>query len=256
MERFAGDIDLDDGTTIVVQPLEEVRDEQKEIFRNEESSVSVAEGHPLERVEEGYTAAVQQAPPPRAIVKQNIVSSSTKPVGTRWAVAAPEVDITGDWEVIVTDEFKQAYDQYLTELGQPILVRSVALGIISLTTELTKQTDNGKSLLIRGQNVRGTWDRTLVASGTEVGKDDYTPLVIPVMSADSEKVEAESWWEADGHVHVSWLRGVKKYGGGAFESRRFLDGDVYVCESTFHPDDNSKQPNRIVWRFRRRSNNE
>ena len=132
-----------------------------------------------------------------------------------------------------------------------MLVRSVALGIISLTTEGTKQTNQGKSLLIRGQNVRGTWDRTLVASGTEIGKNEYSPLIVPVMSADSEKVEAECWWEADGHVHVSWLRGVRKYGGGAFESRRYLDGETYVCESTFHSDDNGKQPNRIVWSFRR-----
>jgi hypothetical protein len=167
-------------------------------------------------------------------------------------VAAPGVDLTGDWELIVTDQFKHDYDRYLAELGQPILVRSVALGIISLTTEVTKQTDNGKSLLIRGQNVRGTWDRTLVASGTEVGVDDFAPLQIPVMSADSEKVEAESWWENEGRVHVSWLRGVTKYGGGAFESRRYLDGDTYVCESTFHPKDVNKSPNKIVWRFRRR----
>jgi hypothetical protein len=178
---------------------------------------------------------------------------SNKPVGSRWAVAADDVNLSGNWEVVVTDEFKKDYDLYLTELGQPLLVRSVALGIISLTTEFVEQAQGGKSLLIRGKNVRGTWDRTLVASGTEPGLDTYTPLQIPVMSADSEKVEAESWWEDNGRSHVSWLRGVKKYGGGAFESRRYLNGDEYVCESTFHPDSVNKKPIQLVWRFRRQT---
>lgn len=200
----------------------------------------------------GTVGSTSTTEPTMPMTKSGVVSMNQKPTGKRWAVAAPGVDLTGDWELIVTDQFKQDYDRYLAELGQPILVRSVALGIISLTTEVTKQTDMGKSLLIRGQNVRGTWDRTLVASGTDVGVDDFTPLQIPVMSADSEKVEAESWWEDDGRVHVSWLRGVTKYGGGAFESRRYLDGDTYVCESTFHPKDVNKSPNQIVWRFRRR----
>lgn len=178
-------------------------------------------------------------------------ASTRKPVGRRWAVASDNVNLSGNWEVVVTDDFKIEYDHYLTELGQPLLVRSVALGIISLTTEFVEQAQQGKSLLIRGKNVRGTWDRTLVASGTEPGVDTFTPLQIPVMSADSEMVEAESWWEDDGRCHVSWLRGVKKYGGGAFESRRYLDGNEYVCESTFHPSNPNKKPNRLVWRFRR-----
>jgi hypothetical protein len=180
-------------------------------------------------------------------------TTRTKPKGDRWQVAAPDIDMTGDWEVIVTDKFKHEYDKYLLELGQPMLVRSVAMGIIGQTTEETKQTDNGKSLLIRGRNLRGVWDRTLVASGTDIGHDEYEPLQIPVMSADSEQVKAESWWEEEGTVHVSWLRGVTKYGGGAFESRRYLDdnGDTYVCESTFHPNNKKKGPLSLTWRFRR-----
>jgi len=258
MELLVDEIDLEDGTAIVAQPLEEACDKLPVVVQDEKStndtSVSI-QGGPLKTNEEGSTVARRLAPPTKDTVQQKRISSSSKPAGTRWAVAAPDVDLTGEWVVLVTDEFKQEYDRYLTQLGQPMLVRSVALGIISLTTEVTKQFDSGKSLLIRGQNVRGTWDRTLVASGTEIGQDDYTPLIIPVMSADSEKVEAESWWEDDGRVHVSWLRGVKKYGGGAFESKRFLDGDTYVCESTFHPNDSGKQPNRIIWRFRRQSAN-
>jgi hypothetical protein len=128
----------------------------------------------------------------------------------------------------------------------------VAVGIIGQTSEETQQTDHGKSLLIRGKNLRGVWDRTLVSSGTDVGIDVYIPLCIPVMTADSEKVEAESWWEEEGTVHVSWLRGVSKYGGGSFESRRYLEdgGDTLVCDSTFYPDDAMKEPNSISWRFR------
>jgi hypothetical protein len=257
MELLVDEVDLDDGTTIMAQPLEEAPDEEVSVvFRDGKSiklsSVTVRDEN-LEAQEGGPTIAARLAPPQKSTVKPNKLSSRSKPVGTRWAVAAPDVDLTGDWEVIVTDEFKKEYDQYLTELGQPMLVRSVALGIISLTTEVTKQTDNGKALLIRGKNVRGIWDRTLVSSGSEIGMDEFTPLVVPVMSADSEEVEAESWWEADGHVHVSWLRGVKKYGGGAFESRRYLDGDTYVCGSTFHPEDISKPSHKIVWRFQRQT---
>jgi hypothetical protein len=171
--------------------------------------------------------------------------SDPQPRGSRWAVAAPGVDLSGDWELIVTDDFRKDYDHYLAALGQPLLVRTVALSIIGRTTEETKQADDGKSLLIRGKNVRGVWDRTLVASGADA------PLKIPVMTADSEKVEAESWWEEAGSVHVSWLRGVTKYGGGCFESRRYLDDDIFVCEGSFHPNDEMKEPSSITWRFRR-----
>jgi len=173
------------------------------------------------------------------------------PVGSRWAVAGDGVDLSGNWELIVTDQFRTDYDAYLTALGQPMLVRSVALGIVSLTTELVEQAQRGKLLSISGKNVRGIWDRTLVSSGTEPGVDTYTPLQIPVMSADSERVEAESWWEGNGRYHISWLRGFKKYGGGAFESRRYLNNDEYVCESTFHPTGASRKPIHLVWRFRR-----
>jgi hypothetical protein len=200
------------------------------------------------------TAVSESAAPTKsqATSPSKEIKAATTPMGTRWAVAASGIDLTGDWDVIVTDEFRTEYDRYLDNLGQPLLVRTVAVGIIGQTNEETQQTDHGKSLLIRGKNLRGIWDRTLVSSGTDVGIDEYTPLCIPVMTADSEKVEAESWWEDEGTVHVSWLRGVSKYGGGSFESRRYLDdgGDTYVCDSTFHPDDAMKEPNSITWRFR------
>ena len=45
----------------------------------------------------------------------------------------------------------------------------------------------------------------------------------------------------------------KKYGGGDFESVRYveegLDGNVLVCESFFHPKDASKKKAVVNWRF-------
>jgi hypothetical protein len=174
-------------------------------------------------------------------------------VGNRWAIAGSCTNLSGDWELLVTDNFRRQYDKYLESLGQPRLVRSVALGIVAQTTEKIVQTDQGRSLLVVGRNIRGTWSRTLVASGTDLDHDEFIPQLVPITSADSELVEAESWWEDNGTIHVSWMTGVTKYGGGSFESRRYLedDGQVYVCESTFHPTDTRKQPNKITWRFRR-----
>jgi hypothetical protein len=180
-------------------------------------------------------------------------SARTKPAEDRWAIAGDGVDLSGNWQVVVSEEFKREYDHYLERLGQPALVRTVALGIIGRTTEELSMTD-GKSLLIRGTNIRGIWDRTLVASGSDIGVDEFEPLHVSIMTADSEKVEAESWWELEGTVHVSFLRGISRYhGGGSFESRRYLedDGEIYVCESTFYFNDTSREPNKLTWRFRK-----
>jgi hypothetical protein len=66
------------------------------------------------------------------------------------------------------------------------------------------------------------------------------------------------------------LRGVRKYGGGSFESLRYLEAGAdddpnnilpkattLVCVSTFHPDDPSQERASVTWRFQRRktSNN-
>jgi hypothetical protein len=181
----------------------------------------------------------------------------SKPVGDRWAISDDKVDLTGNWELLATDDFRKEYDRYLEQLGQPKLVRSVALGIVGQTTEQLRQSDKGRSLLIVGRNIRGVWSRTLVASGTDFDNDEFVPLFVPITSADSEQVEAESWWENCGTVHVSWMRGVTKYGGGSFESRRYLvdNNTVYVCESSFFPNDPSKEPIQITWRFQRQPSN-
>ena len=168
---------------------------------------------------------------------------------TKSPTSAKNIDLSGDWNLIVTDDFKQEYERYLTLLGQPFFVRSVALSIVALTTESTKQTNNGKELLIKGQNLRGVWERTLVTeSDNDADKNTIT-------TADGEQVACEAWWEKGGTVHRSWLRGVQKYGGGSFESKRFLEneGSVLVCESIFHPTDESREKATVTWRFQRQS---
>ena len=76
---------------------------------------------------------------------------------------------------------------------------------------------------------------------------------ITMITADKEMVQAESWWEENGTVHRSWIRGVKKYGGGDFETKRFLtDDDKLVCESKFHAyGGGDKDKAAIRWTFER-----
>jgi hypothetical protein len=184
-------------------------------------------------------------------------SPSDDIIGDRWAVAAPTVDLSGHWDIkpFVTENFKRQYDNYLRLLGQPGIVRSVAVSIVGLTTEETAQSDQGRELLIRGRNVRGIWERTLTASGADRASvnGEYTPVQTVIITADAEAVQSEAWWEQEGTVHRSWLRGVTKYGGGEFESKRYLEdgGNVLVCESTFHPADPSREKAHVTWRFQR-----
>ena len=175
----------------------------------------------------------------------------------RWAVSAPHVDLSGDWTLNVNDEFIEEYDEYLRLLGINAFVRRIACSVISRTTEVTRQTDSGRTLYLNGTNPKGNWERVLIASG----RPDYSPhededfehLRQPIKTADAEDVEAEAWWEDDRTKHRSWLIGGKKYGGGDFESLRYLseNGNVLVCESTFHPSDTTKQKAQVTWRFRR-----
>jgi len=145
------------------------------------------------------------------------------------------VDLSGNWTLVVTDDFLQEYDAYLQGLGQPLLVRKVALGLVDRTTEETRQVSSDE-LFVCGRNVRGTWERTL------------TTQTSTIRTADGEAVQAQAWWE--NNVHVSWLRGVTKYGGGDFESRRYMDKDgQLVCESIFHG--KQRGPAKVTWRFAR-----
>jgi hypothetical protein len=173
--------------------------------------------------------------------------ASSIQIGQRSAVAAPSVDFSGHWNIEVTDEFKEQYDRYLRMLGQPSLVRSIALSIVALTTEEIIQKKQGRDLTIRGRNVRGVWERTMRSSCAD------EKIRLPVVTADGEEAEVEAWWEKNGSMHVSWMRGVQKYGGGDFESKRYIDdyGQALVCESTFHPSDATREKVQIKWRFRK-----
>lgn len=179
-------------------------------------------------------------------------------VPDRSPLAATDVDLSGKWDLIVTEEFKKEYDKYLEGLGQPFFVRSVALSIVGLTTEETIHSEQGRELFIRGRNIRGVWERTLLASEGVVRGSDGNPKHerTPIKTADDEPVEAEAWWEDDGRVHRSWLVGATNYGGGDFESKRYLErgldgSDILVCESTFHPKDTAREKASVTWRFKR-----
>lgn len=167
-------------------------------------------------------------------------SNMTSPI-TR-STTTTTTDLSGSWKLLVNETFLQQYEQYLIQLGQPFWVRSIALSIVARTTEQTKQTSNGESLWIQGTNVRGTWERTLLTTTTTAAAANAT-----LFTADGELVQYEAWWE--GPVHVSWLHGVQKYGGGSFESRRYLVDTGLVCESTFHPVDPSREAAHVKWTF-------
>jgi hypothetical protein len=220
-----------------------------EVLENVQAAAELTEVAPIET--SPISGIVEVTGIPQSVMEVapgNVATTTVAPrkIVARSDVSAPDMDLSGEWNIITTEEFKKDYDKYLTLLGQPFIVRSVALSIVGLTTEETVQSDGGRTLFIRGQNARGVWERTLTASTSE------NPLKTPIVTVDSEKVEAEAWWEDNGRVHKSWLRGVQKYGGGDFESKRYLEGGkVFVCNTIFHPRDQSREKARVTWRFRR-----
>ena len=129
----------------------------------------------------------------------------------RWAMSAPNVDLSGEWTLIADDSFKAEYDAYLKQLGFNGITRKVACSLIARTTEETKQIDNGRELYLKGTNPKGAWERTLTASGypdfeTEadhVEGEDYNHHKTSIKTADSEDVDAEAWWEEKGTKHRS-----------------------------------------------------
>ena len=78
-----------------------------------------------------------------------------------------------------------------------------------------------------------------------------------------ESVSVASWWEEEGTVHHSWVVGGTRYGGGDFENKRYLsdNGNILVCESTFHPREDGNREEKtngeerekacVTWRFLR-----
>jgi hypothetical protein len=188
--------------------------------------------------------AVQELQQTTATEGTTSVSDSTEL--DRSAVAS--VDLSGIWELVVTEEFKAQYNRYLELMGLPYLVRSVAVNVIGMTKDEIRQSDDGRSLYIKAKNAKGIWERTLIASGPD------QVVLEPIQAADGEEVLAEAWWANNGTVHHSWLKGGgKRYGFGSFESRRYLqdDGETLICESIFHPRDTRREKPTMLWKFHR-----
>jgi len=183
----------------------------------------------------------------------------------RWAMSAPNTNLSGSWILLVTDDFLLEYDQYLTGLGFNYFTRKVALKVIYHTSEVMEQMEGGRQLRIIGSNPKGVWDRSLTATtptattaeeGEEEGEEGdgliHRHGQFNTTTADGEECLSEAWWEEEGTVHCSFLLGGgSKYGGGDFESRRYLEegGNVYSCESTFHPKTDGVDPVSITWKF-------
>jgi hypothetical protein len=193
-------------------PEEVVVDEvSTETKAQEEVKVSSDTAAPVEDVENAEIAE-----------EKELVAARIMPTGDRWAVAASGVDLSGTWKLIASDTFKKQYDCYLKNLGQPSLVRSVAVSIVEMTSEEVVQKDEGRSLCIKGKNLRGVWERTLESSGSdfEAALTETEHTRVPLLTADKERVEAEAWWEKEGTSHISWLRGVKKVWRGRLRKHK------------------------------------
>ena len=234
-----------------VEPVEE------EVVLTQMENLAAVEDETKSELTELLAAAeIETLKAPPISKKQTDIAESVIATSSRQATACPTVDLSGSWTLIVDDAFKSQYDDYLRKLGQPMLVRTVALTVIGSTKEETKQMNDGQQLFIKGTNVRGSWERTLEASETNVdGKTTIHAVeghvLKPMITADDEEVEVASWWEENGTVHKSWVVGGKKYGGGDFENRRYLtdDGNILVCESIFHPNDAGREKASVTWRF-------
>jgi len=182
----------------------------------------------------------------------------TLPTNTRSKTCAHHTDLSGSWTLVIADNFLLEYDNYLTALGINYFVRKVALQVIYQTTEVIEQSsEGGTELRIIGSNPKGVWDRTLIASnGVKVENNDgdkFTHERFQTTTAEGEDIMSEAWWEEGGTVHRSiLLDAASKYGGGDFESKRFLDAeDNYICVSTFHPQTEGMKPVSITWKYSR-----
>jgi hypothetical protein len=188
--------------------------------------------------------------------KENDSSRTTTlslPTGPRWAVAHPEIDLSGTWKPVVTNEFKKEYDTYLQNCGTNFAFRQVCLNFCSMVRETIQQEDHGRVLHLMDTSPGGSWKRSLISSGanytcsaslsqkSRVVEEDYQPIYTSFVDPDNEIVQVEAWWENQGRVHTSFLRNKPKVRGGEFESKRYLTTDEatgeiqLVCESSFHP---------------------
>jgi len=238
------------------------------------SSTTVKEGINDNVTTENSGHIVTKIVPPAVVAVQDSSNNNSnqnqdhKHKHKRWAMSDPTVDLSGTWKLIVDDAFKKQYDGYLSKLGFGWTIRSVACSVIGRTEEHIYQTDDGRSLQIKGINPKGTWDRSLIASGypdfdtipsnasspaavsTSTSNYERQHKKIRIKTAESDDVVAEAWWEQKGTVHRSWLKGGMKYGGGDHESRRYLtdNGATLVCESIFHGATTTAE---VTWRYTR-----
>lgn len=179
----------------------------------------------------------------KAVADSTADGASVEVTPPKQQQASPTTQVfSGAWKLIASEEFKKQYDAYLNNLGQPKLVRGVALSLVQFTSEVTEHDVESGGLRVTGKNPKGVWDRVLELTGEDASG-------VPVLTADSETVDAISYWE--GETHVSVLKGSKKYGGGDFSSRRSMECEVYVCESVFIPNDSSQPKAEITWKFER-----
>jgi len=246
--------------------------ESPTLMLSEELNSSVAENYvessaKAQQANQNITASTEEPLKElHPVMEKNDTEISTGiPKGQRWAISAPSTNLSGNWIIVVSDNFMIEYDQYLNDLGTNSLVRKVASSVVGFTREEIIQEEDGRRVTIKGKNPRGVWERSLVASGSDLENDGvFKSLSLPSVTADSEPVKADAWWENDGKIHVSWMRGGTKYGGGDFLSKRYLenetgaqDSEIYVCDSTFYRLDpktklaQDKPTAYLKWKFRR-----
>lgn len=197
---------------------------------------------------------------PERVEKEAYEKSFRQSVDDRWQISHPSVNLTGEWELIVSSEWKKDYDTYLTCMGYNIFQRKVAVTVIHLTREeifhwnesnpIDKSLcDDGvddeillyekeRRLRIVSINPKGKWDRTFISSGaTSPGSsaaanysnplcshssvsEEYQRIILPMKIASGDLGETESWWERNGTAHRSWIRNTPK---GDYESLRYFE---------------------------------
>ena len=171
--------------------------------------------------------------------KEDLSEFPSTPIRTQLSEdTSSAIDLSGTWKIIVDDDFRKEYDDYLKCLGFNRIFRSVALRVIGQTVEEIQQLEEGQQLVIKGTNPKGVWERTLMTRPYKV------------ITAQNEELEGEAWWQDN--RHNSFLRGSKKYGGGDFGAVRYIDEEgLYICDSTFIFDDKTKDPAHVCWRFKK-----
>lgn len=204
-----------------------------------------------------------------AYVNGNGPATPFQPRGTRWAMAASTTQLSGTWRPIVTPAFRKMYDEYLQNCSEPLLPRKLIISLIHTTREVIDH--SGRNLTITSMNPAGTWSRTLMSSGTDTtfNKEDYDVVLSEIIDPDKESVTVESWWDDNGTVHRSVLRGKSRVRGGTFETLRYLEkndptssdsvvdkgkvDDILIVESFFRPAPESQgfRNGHVQWRFER-----